>query len=66
METLELFFASSVASLDESCTKNEQNCICRSKVILYIFFPLHFSVGRVTMIASPSEKEVLNLNEVQS
>jgi hypothetical protein len=60
-----LFLASSVASVDESCTENEQNRICRSKVSLQLF-ALHFSVGRVSMIASPSEKEVQSFHEVQS
>jgi hypothetical protein len=32
------FLASSVASVDESCTKNEQSWICRSKVFLQLFF----------------------------
>ncbi len=36
------FFASSVASLDESCTKNEQNRFCRSKVFLQLSFSSFF------------------------
>jgi hypothetical protein len=32
----------------------------------YKFYSLHFSVGRVSMIASPSEKEVQSFHEVQS
>jgi hypothetical protein len=53
METLNIFLACSVASLDESYTKNEQDQLCK-----YDFFSktLIFSVGRVLMIASTSEK----------
>jgi hypothetical protein len=47
--------ASFVAFLDESCNKNEQNRISKSKG----YTRLHFSEGRVLMIASPSEKEEL-------
>ncbi len=36
------FLASSVASLDESCTKNEQNQIFRSKVFLELLFSSFF------------------------
>jgi hypothetical protein len=32
----------------------------------YNFYSLHFSVGRVTMIASPSEKEIQSFHEFQS
>ncbi len=32
----------------------------------YNFSSLHFSVGRVSLIASPSEKEVQSFHEVQS
>jgi hypothetical protein len=53
-ETLDLFFASSVAALEESCTKNEQNRICRSNVFFCNFHSHHFSVRRVLMIASTS------------
>jgi hypothetical protein len=52
-----LFLASSVASVEESCTKNEQNRIFTSK-LFYNFYSLHYSVGRVSKIASPSEKYV--------
>jgi hypothetical protein len=34
--------------------------------VFYNFYSLHFSVGRVSMIASPSEKEVQSFHEVQS
>ncbi len=37
-----LFLASSVASVDESCTKNEHNRICRSKVFLQLLFSSFF------------------------
>jgi hypothetical protein len=37
-----LFLASSVASVDESCTKNEQNRICRSIVFLQLLFTSFF------------------------
>jgi hypothetical protein len=50
-------FASSVASLVESCTKNEQNRFVNLKVF-YNFYYLHLSVGWVSLIASDSEKEV--------
>ncbi len=36
------FFGSSIASLDESCLKNEENQICRSKVFLQLLFPSFF------------------------
>jgi hypothetical protein len=36
------FLASSVASVDESCTKNEQNRICRSKVFPQLLFSSFF------------------------
>jgi hypothetical protein len=32
----------------------------------YNFYSLHFSVGHVSMIASPSEKEVQTFHKVQS
>jgi hypothetical protein len=32
----------------------------------YNFYFLHFSVGRISMIESPSEKEVKSFHEVQS
>jgi hypothetical protein len=32
----------------------------------YNFYSLHFSAGRDSMIASPTEKEVQNFHEVQS
>ncbi len=41
-ENFGLFLASSVASLDESCTKNEQNQICRSEVYLQLLFASFF------------------------
>ncbi len=31
----------------------------------YNFYPLHFFVGRISMIASPSEKEVQSFHEVR-
>ncbi len=37
-----IFLASSVTSVDESCAKNEQNWICRSKVFLQILFSSFF------------------------
>jgi hypothetical protein len=52
-----LFFASSVASLNESRTKNELNQFLTFEVFLQILFS-SFSVGRVSMIASQSGKEV--------
>jgi hypothetical protein len=65
IETLD-FFPSSVASLDESCIKNEQNHICRSKVVMFHkFHSLQISVRPVSMIASPSEEEVQSFHEVQ-
>ncbi len=36
------FLASSVASLAESCTKIEQNRICKSKVLLQLSFSSYF------------------------
>ncbi len=54
-----LFLAiKSVASVDESCRKNEQNRICRSIKFFYNFYSRHFSVGSFSTIASPSEIEV--------
>jgi hypothetical protein len=57
-------FASSVVSLHESCTKNEQNRICRCQVFLKLNSH-HSSVRRVLMLTSPSEKEVQSFHEVQ-
>jgi hypothetical protein len=37
-----LFLASSVASMDELCTQNEQNRICRSKVFPQLLFSSFF------------------------
>jgi hypothetical protein len=37
-----LFSTSSVASVNESCTKNKQNQICRSKVFLQLLFSSFF------------------------
>ncbi len=37
-----LFLTSSVAPLDESCTKNEQNRICRPEVLLQLLFSSFF------------------------
>ncbi len=37
--------------------KNEHNRLCKSKVCLYNFYSIHFSVRRVLMIASFSEKK---------
>ncbi len=37
-----IFLASSVASVDESCTKNEQNQICRSRGFLQLLFSSFF------------------------
>jgi hypothetical protein len=37
-----LFLASSVSSVDESCTKNEQNRICRFKAFLQLLFSSFF------------------------
>jgi hypothetical protein len=59
------FFASFVASLDESCTKHEHNQICGSKVFLQLVFTSFFC-RRVLMIASPSEKEAQGFHMVQS
>jgi hypothetical protein len=61
-----LFLASSIASLDESCNKNEHNRICRSELFSTTFVLFIFSVGRISMTASPSEKEVQSFHEVQS
>ncbi len=36
------------------------------QTFFYNLYSLHFSVGRVLMIASPSEKEVQSFHEVQS
>jgi hypothetical protein len=66
METLDLSFASSVASSDESCAKNEQNEMGVDVNCFYNFYSLHFSVGRVSMTASPSEEELQSFHEVQS
>jgi hypothetical protein len=69
METLDFFFfETSVASLDESFTKNERNRICRSKLFPQLSFSSFFcfSVGRVSMIASASVKKVQSFHEVQS
>jgi hypothetical protein len=52
-----LFLASSVASVDESCSKMTRTEFVNLKFFYYLY-PLHFSVERVSMIASPSEKEV--------
>jgi hypothetical protein len=41
-----LFLGSSVASMDESCTKNEQNRIGRSKVFVYLLYSLFFGRTR--------------------
>jgi hypothetical protein len=60
-----LFLASSVASVDVSCTKKNRTEFVDLK-FFYNFYSLHFSVGRVSMIASPSEKEVQSFHEVQS
>ncbi len=32
---------------------------------LYNFYPLNFSIGRILMIASPSEKEVQSFHEIR-
>jgi hypothetical protein len=43
METLDfLFFANSTASVDESCTKNEQNQTCKSNIFLQLWFSSFF------------------------
>jgi hypothetical protein len=59
------FFQRSVASSDESCTKNNQNQICWSLVFLLLLSSSVF-LGRVWIIASPSTKEVQSFHEVQS
>jgi hypothetical protein len=54
------FFASSVASLDELCTKNEQNPICKSEAFLQLsvstFFVRSVLNPMLLMTASPSRK----------
>jgi hypothetical protein len=53
------FLAISVASLDQLCTKNEQNRICITTFIGIFLFD--FSAGRVLMIASTSGRNVFIL-----
>ncbi len=65
IETLDLFFASPVYSLNETCTKIKRHEFVDG-TFFYQFYSLHFSVGRVLMIASPSEIEVQSFHEVQS
>jgi hypothetical protein len=64
-----LFVTSSVTSLDVSCTKNEQDRICRSKVFLQLLFSsffcrTRFNDRRPSGKKSPKfrlEKEILTL-----
>ncbi len=57
-------------SLDKSCTKNEQQFEFEfaNLSFFYRFQYLPFSVGRILVIASPSEKKkrVQSLDEVQN
>ncbi len=57
--TFEPFLASSVASWDEICNKNEQNRIWKSKVFFDNVHFLHLFVGSVLTIWSPSGKKNL-------
>jgi hypothetical protein len=61
-----LFLAGSVASVGESCTKKKNKTEFVDLKYFYNFYSLHFSVGRVSMIANSSEKEVQSFHEVQS
>jgi hypothetical protein len=59
--------ARSVADLDESCSKHEQNKVFKLKAsFFYNLYSCHCSIGRVLMIANPSEKEVQSFDKVQS
>jgi hypothetical protein len=51
------FLASSIASVDESCPKKMNRTEFVDLKVLYNFYSLHLSVGRVSMIARPSEKK---------
>jgi hypothetical protein len=42
MGTMRLFFASSVASLGELCTKKEQNGVCKPELFLQLSFSSFF------------------------
>jgi hypothetical protein len=61
-----LFLASSVASV---LWMNHVRKMNRTELVdltfFYNFYSLHFSVKRVSVIASPSEKEVQSFHEVQ-
>jgi hypothetical protein len=63
-----LFLASSVASvllwMNHVQKKNRTEFV--DLKIFYNIYSFHFSVGRVSVIASPSEKEVQSFHEVQS
>jgi hypothetical protein len=64
-ENFGLFLASSVASVDESCTRNEQNRTCRSKVFQQVLSSLFFC--RTCFSDSKSFwKEVQSFHEVRS
>ncbi len=65
LETLDFFLQALQLLWMNHVQKNEKNRICRSNVF-YNSYSLHFSVGHVSMIASPSEKEVQSFNEVKS
>ncbi len=47
VEPLDFFILSFVASLNESCTKNERNRICRSQVFLQLLFSSFFCRTRL-------------------
>ncbi len=60
------FLASSVASLDEICTTNEQSCICKSSIFLTLPFSSFFCRTRFDDSKPFLEKRVQSLHEVQS
>ncbi len=58
METSDFFFARSGASLDMNHVPKMNTTEFVDLTFFYNFYSLYFSVGRVSIKASPSEKEV--------
>jgi hypothetical protein len=65
METLDFFLQALLLLWMNHVQKMNRTKFVDVKVF-YNLYSLHFSVGQVSMIASPSEKEVQSFHEVQS